>query len=153
MIIWFYLSPRNFNPRNFRFLVGFSCKTIFAPSPTTTTLVSKDVEFSGASFDICEKFAAWCPLTQTPTQKFKIKFSIFSSHEIGSSLVLLEIIFEALQSELVRFNFHLLRSKLQKIPEFNSWLAGRSYISLGNILILSFFARHKWFTQKRGFVF
>ena len=48
------------------------------------------------------------------------------------------MIFEALQSELVRFDFHLLRSKLQKIPEFNSWLAGRSYISLGNILILSF---------------
>ena len=29
------------------------------------------------------------------------------------------MIFEALQSELVRFDFHLLRSKLQKIPEFN----------------------------------
>ena len=29
------------------------------------------------------------------------------------------MIFEALQSELVRLDYHLLRSKLQKIPEFN----------------------------------
>ena len=29
------------------------------------------------------------------------------------------MIFEALQSVLLRFHFHLLRSKFQKIPEFN----------------------------------
>ena len=34
-------------------------------------LVSKDVEFSYASFDICEKFVASCPPTRTPTQKLK----------------------------------------------------------------------------------
>ena len=43
---------------------------------------------------------------------------------IGSSLVSFQMIFEALQSELVIFNFNLMRSKvsdskLQKIPEFN----------------------------------
>ena len=85
VLIRFHVNPRNFHPRNFKFLVSFSFKTIFAPTPTTTTLVSKDVEFSCASFDICEKFAASCPLTQTPTQKFKIEFPIFRYHEIGSS--------------------------------------------------------------------
>ena len=36
----------------------FHSNPYFAPAPTTTTLVSKDVEFSGTSFDICEQFAA-----------------------------------------------------------------------------------------------
>ena len=78
-------QPTQFSPPNFSIFGRFLFKTIFAPTPTTTTLVSKDVEFFCASFDICEKFATSCSLTQTPTQKFKIEFSIFSSHEIGSS--------------------------------------------------------------------
>jgi len=49
--------------------------------------------------------------TQTPTQKFKIRFSIFSSQEIVSSLVPLEMIFQALQSEVLRFKFRLLSLK------------------------------------------
>ena len=36
--------------------------------------------------------------TQTPTQKCKNGFTIYSSHEIGSSLILFEMIFEALPS-------------------------------------------------------
>ena len=43
---------------------------------------------------------------------------IFVSQEIGSSLVSFQMIFEALQSELFRFNFHSLSSKILKIPEF-----------------------------------
>ena len=62
---------RNFNPRNFQFLDSFSFKTIFAPSPITTILVSKDAEFYCASFHICQNFAASCPPTQTPTQILK----------------------------------------------------------------------------------
>ena len=54
--------------------------------------------FSCASFELCKKFFAGCPPTQTPTQKFKSEFWIFSSQEIGSILVSLEMIFEALQS-------------------------------------------------------
>ena len=65
------------------------------------------------------KFVASCPPTQTPTQMLKRWFSIFSTQGIGSSLVSFQIIFEALQSELVIFDFYLMRSKLQKIPEFN----------------------------------
>ena len=68
-------------------------------------LLSKDVEF--------DKF------TQTPTQKLKKGFWIFSYQEIGSSLISLEMIFEALQSELFRFKFHILNSKILKILEFN----------------------------------
>ena len=41
----------------------------------TTTLMSKDVEFYCASFELCQKFARGCPPTQTPTQKFKNRFS------------------------------------------------------------------------------
>ena len=119
VFIWIYLNPRNFNPRNFNFLVGFSFKTIFAPPRPITTLVSKDVEFSCASFDLYEKFARWCPPTQTPTRKFKTGISIFSSQGMGSTLVSLRMIFKALQSELFRLKFHFLESKLQKIPEFN----------------------------------
>ena len=119
VFIWIYLNPRNFNPRNFNFLVGFSFKTIFAPPRPITTLVSKDVEFSCASFDLYEKFARWCPPTQTPTRKFKTGISIFSSQGMGSTLVSLRMIFKALQSELFRLKFHSLSSKIEKFPEFN----------------------------------
>ena len=57
------------------------------------------MEFPCKSFDICENFVASCPPTQTPTQKLKIGFSMFSSQEIGSGLVSFEMIFETLQSE------------------------------------------------------
>ena len=122
VFIWIYLNPRNFNPRNFNFLVGFSFKTIFAPPRPITTLVSKDVEFSCASFDLYEKFARWCPPTQTPTRKFKTGISIFSSQGMGSTLVSLRMIFKALKSELFRLKFHFLESKWQKIPEFNLFI-------------------------------
>ena len=56
------------------FLVSFSLKTIFAASLTTTTLISKDVEFSCASFDLCQKFAASCLLPKRPRKNFKIDF-------------------------------------------------------------------------------
>ena len=65
---------RNFNPRNFQFLDSFSFKNIFAPSPITTTLVSKDAEFSCASFHICQKFAASCPLPKRPRKNLKMNF-------------------------------------------------------------------------------
>ena len=51
----------DFNPRNFQFLVGFSFETPFPMSSSVMTLVSKDVESSCASFDLCEKFARGCP--------------------------------------------------------------------------------------------
>ena len=51
---------------------------------------------------------------------------MFSSQEIGSGSVSFQMIFEDLQSELVRFYFHLLRSKLQKIPEFNLSMEDRT---------------------------
>ena len=85
VLIWFHINPRNFNPRNFQFWVGFWFKTIFAPSPTTTTFISKDAEFSCASFDTCEKFVASYPNAQTPTQILKSGFSLFSSQGQGSS--------------------------------------------------------------------
>ena len=110
-------------PRNSRFLVSFSFETIFSLS---ATLVSKDVKFFGASFGLYEKFVGPCPPTPTPTQKFKNRFSIFSSQEIDPSLVSLEMIFEAPQSELFRFKFDSLSSKNLKIPEFS--------LIIGNIL-------------------
>ena len=39
-----------------------------------TKLISEDVKFFCASFDICEKFARRCPPTQTPTQSLKVDF-------------------------------------------------------------------------------
>ena len=142
VFIWIYLNPRNFNPRNFNFLVGFSFKTIFAPPRPITTLVSKDVEFSCASFDLYEKFARWCPPTQTPTRKFKTGISIFSSQGMGSTLVSLRMIFKALQSELFRLKFHFLESKLQKIPEFNLVMSYDQIILIHLIKIWSI--RSEW---------
>ena len=71
----------------FHFLVSFSWETIFPLSLSVTTLISADVDFFCASFDVCEKFARRCPATQTPTQKLESGFLRFSSQEIGSSLV------------------------------------------------------------------
>ena len=77
------------------------------------------MEFYCASFGRCEKFAPGCLPTQTPTQKLKSWLLGFSFQEIGSSLISLEMILEALQSELFRFKFHILSSKILKLPEIN----------------------------------
>ena len=82
-------------------------------------LVSKDVEFFFASFDLCEKFVARCPPTQTPTHKLKSRFSMFGSQETGSRSVLFLMIFQALKPEILRFNLYALSFKIPKIPEFN----------------------------------
>ena len=66
------------------------------------------------------------PPTQTPTQKLKTGFLIFSSQEIGSGLVSFKMIFEALQSELFRLNFPSLSSKTLKIWEFNLMIYDKS---------------------------
>ena len=60
----------------------------------------------------CLKFVEWCPPSQTPTQNLKIWFSMFGSQEIGSALVSFQMIFEALQSELLRFTFQSMISKI-----------------------------------------
>ena len=116
VLIWFHLNLRNFNPRNFHFLASFSLETIFPLLPSVTTLISEDVEFYCASFEIFEKFVGECPSTQTPTQKLWSQFLKFSSEKISSSWVSLEMIFEALQSELFRFKFHSLGLKIFKNP-------------------------------------
>ena len=67
---WFCLNPGNFNTRQILFLTSFSFKTIFLLFPPMTTSLSKDVKFFCASFELCEKFVASCPPTQTPTQMF-----------------------------------------------------------------------------------
>ena len=87
ILIWFRPNPRNLNPRNFQFLVGFSFVGFTHCTPTVIRLKSKDVEYSCASFGLCEYFARVCPSTQTPTQKFKSGFLIFNSQGIGLSLV------------------------------------------------------------------
>ena len=63
-----------------------------------------------------------CVPVRTPTQKLKYEFLRFSSQEMGS--VSLERIFEALQSELFRYKFPTLSSKILKIPEFNLSICG-----------------------------
>ena len=61
----------------------------------------------------------FCPPTQTPTQTLKYGFFIFGSQEKDSGLVLFQVIFEALQFELLSFKFHTPSSKILKIPEVN----------------------------------
>ena len=70
------------------------------------------------SYRLWKNAREWPP-TQTPTQNFKVVFSMFDSQEIRSSLVSFEKIFEALLSQLFRFKFHSLWSKILKFWEFN----------------------------------
>ena len=70
-------------------------------------------------FRLSEKFGGWLSSTQTPAQRLKHGFSVFSSHEIASGLVSFEMIFEALLFKLSRLMFHLLNSKILRIPGFN----------------------------------
>ena len=106
----------------------------FFRRPTASKrLVSKDMEFSCASFDPYKKFAKVCPPTQTPKQKVKIEFAMFGSQGIVSRLVSFKMIFETLQSQLIRFKFHSLGSKLQKIPEFNLFMSENSLLERGQM--------------------
>ena len=85
-------------------------------------LVSKDMKFSRTFFDPYLEFVVRCSPTQTPThcstQMLKSVFSIFSSQDMGSSLVSFQMVFEALKSELFKFELHSLGLKLLKISEF-----------------------------------
>ena len=69
------------------------------------------------SFDLYETFARGYPHTQTPTQKLKSRFSMTSSQDIGSSSVSFQMIFQAPQPEIVRFQFYSLCSEILKIAE------------------------------------
>ena len=60
---------------------------------------------------------------QTPKQKFKTGVWMISSQEMGSSLVSLERISEALRFEIFRLKYHLLSLKIIKIPEINLLIA------------------------------
>ena len=62
------------------------------------------------------------PPTQKPTQMPKKGCSTFGTQEIGPRSISFEIIFGALQSELFRFKFHSLGSKIQKIRNFNLFI-------------------------------
>ena len=68
-------------------------------------MIYADSEGSCTSFDMCLKFVVRCPPTETPTQKFKIEFSIFTSQDIDSSLVSFQMIFQALQSVQIKVSF------------------------------------------------
>ena len=63
---------------------------------------------------------------QTPTQKLKSGFLMLISQGIGSTFISLLIIFQALQSEILRFNFYSLCSKIPKIPEFTLVISKQS---------------------------
>ena len=101
-------------------------------------LVSKDVELSGASFDLCKKFARRCSLTQTPTQKIKIGFWILNFQGISSLLISLRMIFKVLQLELFGFKFQSLGSKILKIPEFNLIITISCHLQLLTVTTISF---------------
>ena len=64
------------------------------------------------------KFARGCSPTQTPTQKLKSGFPVFSSQKIGSSSLSFSMIFKALKSKILRIKFYSPCSKILKIPEF-----------------------------------
>ena len=76
-------------------------------------MVSKDVKFTCAFFDLCEKIVGRCQPTQKPTQKFKNWIFDPQVPGIGSGLVSFEIIFEALESKLFRFRFRPLSYKIK----------------------------------------
>ena len=64
---------------------------------------------------VCRKMSTY----PNAHENAKSGFSIFITQEIDSSLVLFQMIFEVLKSELFKFNFHFISSKILKISEFN----------------------------------
>ena len=94
---------------------NFSCKTIFPALTHRTRLVSKDVEFYCASFDISEKFVASCPPMDTPTQKVKNEFSGRNSQGIYPNLDYFGMILKALQTLLFKIKIHPSLKKTPKI--------------------------------------
>ena len=97
------VNLRNFNSRKIQFFVIFLCKTIFPPLAHRTRLVSTDVEFYCASFDISKKFVASCPPTETPTRTQKIEFSGRNSQGIHSQWVLLRV----LKFSIIPYNLYV----------------------------------------------
>ena len=84
----------------------------------TVILVSKRVEFSFASSNLCEKFVGDGRLPKRPRKSQNLGF-LLSSQGISSSLILLQMILEALQSEIFGFKFDSLSSKILKFPGMN----------------------------------
>ena len=62
VFIWFRLNPRNFNPRNFRFLVSFSFETIFPLSRSATTFHTERCEIFRRIF-----WSIWKVYSMMPT--------------------------------------------------------------------------------------
>ena len=52
---------------------------------------------------------------------------MFSSQGIGSVLFSFLMIFEALQSEILRFKFHSMSSKTLKIPKFKLYIGEQTF--------------------------
>ena len=96
------------------------CLWIFFPPLThRTRLVSKDVEFYCASFDISGKFVASCPPMETPTRKLKNEFSGRNSHGIYPNLEYFGMILKALQTLLFKIKIHPSMKKTPKSSEFS----------------------------------
>ena len=102
-------------------------------------------------WNFLKKFVASFPVTQTPTQMLKSGFSVLSSQEIGSRLISFQMIFESLPPELFRFQYHLLCSKILKIPEFNLIIPNIPCNSPSPVAIcylsLEFLCSGPWFTE------
>ena len=113
------VNLRNFNPRKIQFFVSFLCKTIFPPLTHRARLISKDVEFYCASFDISEKFVASCAPMDTPTRKLKNEFSGRNSQGIYPNLEYFLMILKAIQTLLLKIKIHPLVKKTPKSSEFS----------------------------------
>ena len=80
VLIWFWLNRSKFNQRNFHFW------SVSHSKPYSSHQDDIDIKryriLLVASFGRRFKFVRECSATQTPTQKLKNRFSIFSSHEM-----------------------------------------------------------------------
>ena len=67
-------------------------------------------------------------------QTLNIEFSILGSQEIGSNFISFDMIFEAPQSKLLRFDFQTLSSNAQKLPGIQpTYIVGMQHIICGPI--------------------
>ena len=95
-----------------------------SPPPLPSVALRDDINIQRRGILLCIFWSKWklCLRMLTYSNAHanaKKIFLRFSSQEIGLSLVSMEMIFETRQSELFRFKFHTLISKMLKIPEFN----------------------------------
>ena len=82
VLIWFRLNPRNLNPRNFHFLVGFLFETIFPCRPLWRHRYQKMWNFLPHLLIYVKSLSHDVPLPKRPRKCFNVDFPYLVPREL-----------------------------------------------------------------------